>query len=177
MQDALDGMMDADMALYERILDTPGFAFHFNNLCRLAGQHAALVAACKALLNAGSAPEWPERAITQWDNACRLADAALAKTEGKSDMEAKHPIQPLYVDGDGVTRFKGNAIVRMLLETARSAGVDLNTLAGMPFSNEDREQFAQLIGYSLGGFGELSYVSEETYTRAEKAAEATKGGT
>jgi len=30
------------------------------------------------------------------------------------------------------------------------------------FSQEDREQFAQLIGYSLSGFGELSYVSDET---------------
>lgn len=32
----LDGMMQSDIDLYERILDTNGFAFHFNNLCNLA---------------------------------------------------------------------------------------------------------------------------------------------
>ncbi|GMV06748.1 MAG: hypothetical protein AMXMBFR53_30230 [Gemmatimonadota bacterium] len=34
------------------------------------------------------------------------------------------------------------------------------------FSVEDSEQFAQLIGYSLSGFGELSYVTDETYNAA-----------
>ncbi len=43
----------------------------------------------------------------------------------------------------------------------------------MGFSDEDREQFAQLIGYSLNGFGELSYVSEETYEAAERSAEVS----
>jgi len=36
------------------------------------------------------------------------------------------------------------------------------------FPQEDREQFAQLIGYSLSGFGELDYVSDETYEVAER---------
>jgi hypothetical protein len=35
----------------------------------------------------------------------------------------------------------------------------------MPFDREDWEQFAQLIGYSLDGFGELSYVSQETHKK------------
>jgi hypothetical protein len=43
----------------------------------------------------------------------------------------------------------------------------MNSLAEHDFSPEDREQFAQLIGYSLSGFGELSYVSDETYAAAE----------
>jgi hypothetical protein len=43
----------------------------------------------------------------------------------------------------------------------------MNSLARMNFSNEDREQFAQLIGYSLSGFSELSYVSDEIYNAAE----------
>jgi hypothetical protein len=33
---AIDGMMDCDMALYEKILDTPGFAYYFNELVKLA---------------------------------------------------------------------------------------------------------------------------------------------
>ena len=34
----------------------------------------------------------------------------------------------------------------------------MNDLAKMNFSNEDRAQFAELIGYSVNGWGELSYV-------------------
>lgn len=78
----------------------------------------------------------------------------------------KHPIQPLEKDKHGTTRFKANAIVRLLLDDGK---YDMNRLAMLPFSDEDREQFAQLIGYSLSGFGDLSYVSDETY---EKAADS-----
>lgn len=82
---------------------------------------------------------------------------------------ARHPIQPLQTDTDGVVRFKSNKIVRFLLDWASRRGIDMNALALMPFENEDREQFAQLIGYSLSGFGELSYVSDETYDSAKSA--------
>lgn len=34
-------------------------------------------------------------------------------------------------------------------------------------ADEDREQFAQLIGYSLSGFADLSYVSNKTYNAAD----------
>jgi hypothetical protein len=78
--------------------------------------------------------------------------------------EPQHPVQPIVKDEHGVVRFKANAIVRFLLD---AGSFDLNQLAAMDFSDEDREQFAQLIGYSLSGFGELSYVSDETYERAE----------
>jgi hypothetical protein len=44
-------------------------------------------------------------------------------------------------------------------------------LACLPFSDEDREQFAQLIGYSLGGFGDLSYASDEVYNAAAATLE------
>ena len=77
----------------------------------------------------------------------------------------KHPIQPLKTDKHSTVRFKENAIVRHLLD---NGGIDLNALAMIDFSQEDREQFAQLIGYSLSGFGELSYVSDATYETAEK---------
>lgn len=79
--------------------------------------------------------------------------------------KAKHPLQPLITDEYGITRFKHNAIVRYLLD---NGGIDLNKIAGIPFSREDREQFAQLIGYSLCGFGDLSYVRDKTWDAAAK---------
>lgn len=80
-----------------------------------------------------------------------------------------HPIQPLVKDEHGTVRFKPNAIVRFLLD---AGPFDMNTLAKMDFSHEDRAQFAQLIGYSVSGWGELSYVSDEVYDRAAKQAHA-----
>ncbi|MFH1623601.1 MAG: hypothetical protein ABID54_00405 [Pseudomonadota bacterium] len=81
------------------------------------------------------------------------------------------PIQPVFTDDEGIARFKENAIVRFLLN---AGSYDLNQIVNMPFSDEDREQFAMLIGYSLSGFSELPYVSEEVYERAEKQLENAK---
>jgi hypothetical protein len=77
----------------------------------------------------------------------------------------KHPIQPIKEDDNGTLRFKGNAIVKYLLD---AGPFDMNTLALIPFSQKDREQFAQLIGYSVSGFNELSYVSDKTYNRVQR---------
>ena len=76
----------------------------------------------------------------------------------------KHPIQPLEKDKHGTIRFKENKIVRYLLD---NGGIDLNRLAVLDFDNNDREQFSQLIGYSLSGFGGLSSTTNETYYAAE----------
>lgn len=82
-----------------------------------------------------------------------------------------HPIQDMFVDedidGHKYPRFVENKIVRLLLDQGQ---FDLNDLAVMEFSPDDREQFAQLIGYSLGGFSELSYVRDKTYKKALRAA-------
>lgn len=75
----------------------------------------------------------------------------------------KHPTQPLERDAHGALRFKRNEIVRYLLD---QGGIDMNALAVLPFSPEDRQQFAQLIGYSLVGYGELSYVDKKAWNRA-----------
>lgn len=76
----------------------------------------------------------------------------------------KNPIQPLAKDAHGVQRFKENEIVRHLLDTHQTCS--LNTLALINFSNEDWQQFAQLIGYSLSGYSELSFVDDEAYNEA-----------
>lgn len=78
-------------------------------------------------------------------------------------MEDKHPMQPVVTDDHGVQRFKENRIVRFILD---QGGVDLNQIGAMDFPQEDQEQFAQLIGYSLCGFEELSYVSDKEVKRA-----------
>lgn len=104
----------------------------------------------------------------------------------KKKQNSTHPMQPVEVDDDGVVRFKRNNIVRYLLDWCASkngaAGYhentsgpapDLNHLATMNFSQEDWTQLAQLGGYSISGFGELSYVSDEDYSKANRALEAT----
>lgn len=87
-------------------------------------------------------------------------------------MEPKHPMQPVVLDAHGVIRFKENKIVRALLDAATKAGdLDMNAQARMGFSPEDRRQFAQLIGYSVSGYGDLSYVDPESCAAADAAAE------
>jgi hypothetical protein len=86
------------------------------------------------------------------------------------ESELKNPIQPLAKDKHGVLRFKANRIVQHLLDTHPAC--DMNKLACMDFSDDDRQQFAQLIGYSLSGYSELqSYVSDEAYSAAAHMAE------
>lgn len=82
----------------------------------------------------------------------------------KASKRSRHPVQPLVADGK-VSRFKQNAIVRFLLD---HGPFDMNQIGAMEFSAEDREQFAQLIGYSLSGFGDLDYVSDATYEIAAR---------
>ena len=73
---------------------------------------------------------------------------------------AKHPMQPLEDDRILGKRFKQNDIVRYLLD---SGPYTLDDLEKMPFDQEHKEQFIQLIGYSLASFCELDYVSGDTY--------------
>jgi hypothetical protein len=84
-----------------------------------------------------------------------------------------HPVQPIIVDKEGAVRFKRNAIVAYLLDTHR---ITMNDLALMPFDAEDREQFAQLIGYSVSGFAELPYVRDKTWERVETSRKKQNSG-
>lgn len=89
-------------------------------------------------------------------------DDAVGSSRG--GRQPLHPMQPLIIDEHGTVRFKKNEIVRVLLDTGV---LDMNKLAVLNFSREDREQFAQLIGYSVSGFGDLSYVSKESVRIAD----------
>lgn len=81
---------------------------------------------------------------------------------------AHHPIQPLEKDNLGVLRFKPNAIVQHLLY---HGGITLNHIACLGFSDEDQQQFAQLIGYSLDGYSELNYVDDVAFETANAMAQ------
>lgn len=79
-------------------------------------------------------------------------------------------MQPIVWDTHRVLRFKENKIVSALLDFASSRGMSLNEIATMKFSREDREQLAQLIGYSVSGFGDLSYARRTTVAKADRIA-------
>ncbi len=80
-----------------------------------------------------------------------------------------HPRQPVVLDAVGTARFKENSIVRHLLE---HGSMDMNQIAAFGFSDEDREQFVQLIGYSIGGTVNMDYVSTDLWNAAQAEAEA-----
>lgn len=88
-------------------------------------------------------------------------NSALESAQGDS-----LPMQPIEMVGS-VIRFRKNRIVEHLLN---NGGIDMNALAVLDFSDEERAQFAQLIGYSVSGFGDLSYADAETVERADLEA-------
>lgn len=90
------------------------------------------------------------------------------------EIGRRHPMQSVEMAEDGVVRFRPNVLVRYMLD---SGTIDMNHLAALPnIPQEDREQFAQLIGYSVGGFGSLSYVSDQAYEAAAELSEAVLDG-
>ena len=76
--------------------------------------------------------------------------------------------QPILLDEHGTPRFKGNKIVRFLLD---AGPFDMNKLRMMPWSEEDYSEFCQLIGYSVSGFGELSTPIPEDVEKADEIAD------
>lgn len=79
-----------------------------------------------------------------------------------------HPMQPIELDSHGVARFRSNAIIEHLFTTG---ALDLNALPVMDFSDADRMQIAQLLGYSVSGFGDLSYASDDVVAQADAIVE------
>ena len=80
----------------------------------------------------------------------------------------KHPIQPLALDAHGVLRFQANVLVKSLLDHGSDTGCGMNELALIDATPADKMQLAQLIGYSLDGFGTLGYVTDDEYKAAAK---------
>jgi len=91
-----------------------------------------------------------------------LIDALRAEVESMDEPPMTPPgdcvpMQPIILTDSGVIRFRPNALVVHLLRFAEKHGCDMNTLATVWCPQEDRAQFAQLIGYSVSGYGDLSY--------------------
>lgn len=86
---------------------------------------------------------------------------------------ATMPMQPVIMV-EGVARFRANAMVDKVLEHSQRHGFGLNELACQEFTAQERMQFAQLIGYSVSGYGELSYVSDASYYAAAHRAVAAE---
>ena len=101
-----------------------------------------------------------------------------------------HPMQPVYLDDGRTVRFRENAIVRYIVDHAgdlvhpgaatidpatgrpyHQGRLDLSKLTDLDFPQEDREQFAQLMGYTITGYHELSYVSDASCEEASALAE------
>lgn len=81
------------------------------------------------------------------------------------------PMQPIAWDGKGVIRFQDNKVITMLLE----AGVlNLNSIAGQCIEKKipraDQMQFWQMLGYSVSGFGDLSFATKEMVAAADEIA-------
>jgi hypothetical protein len=79
-------------------------------------------------------------------------------------------MQPIVVMERGIVRFKTNEIVRRLVD---SNVIDLNKVAMMSdVPIEDVEQFWQLLGYSVSGYGDLSFVRRKTLASVDACAAA-----
>ena len=104
-------------------------------------------------------------------------------------MKDPQPMQPVIKDAGGTLRFRENTIIRYIVDHAgdvvhpgapaidpttgrpyHQGRLDLGKLMMMDFPQEDREQFAQLMGYAITGYQELSYVSDESAAQASALA-------
>jgi hypothetical protein len=88
-------------------------------------------------------------------------------------LRRSFPMQPIMKTESGVVRFQENRIVSAVL-AASSEGrkLDLNDIAILAahgnFTQAEQMQFAQLIGYSVSGFGDLSYADRDVVRRADR---------
>ena len=83
-------------------------------------------------------------------------------------------MQPIITDEQGTQRFQANTLVRALLDHGQATGLGLNELCMKLHPSEhqaDWQQLAQLIGYSVSGYGSLSYVDDEAYNTASYMAQ------
>lgn len=70
-------------------------------------------------------------------------------------------MRPIKKDEDGIRRFEANRIIRMLLD---ASSMDLNQIwnlhSNAMISEEEIQEFYQLIGYTLSGYMELFEFAE-----------------
>lgn len=69
--------------------------------------------------------------------------------------KSKHPMQPIILDRHGIARFKRNNLVCFILD--------------------NWVQLAQLIGYSVSGFGDLHYADKHSVRKADRRVKTLLG--
>jgi hypothetical protein len=115
---------------------------------------------------------WIETSATMSDSLAAQRIAKRIRWMMTDDEQAAFPMQPVVLDARGVARFKANPIVQHLLE---HGNIDMNAIGMFGFPREAREQFAQLIGYSVRGASELEYVSDAAIDAANAEARRLLG--
>ena len=86
-------------------------------------------------------------------------------------MSKRQPMQPVEMAADQVVRFKRNQIICDMQELCAKHGLDLNEIACRDYSKDDRSQLMQLIGYSVSGYGSLSFSRAKHVMRADQKAD------
>lgn len=80
-------------------------------------------------------------------------------------------MQPVHITEGGIARFVQNRIVVDALNIANLQGFDMNQIAIRAaqggYTKDEQMQFAQLIGYSVDGYGSLSYTTDLSYEEAQ----------
>ena len=155
-------------------------ALHTNTVreaCR-AGLKAALAAApqppapaaaeSKAAGSGVSTLRWVDDDGNEHSHTIRLKRRRAASAPAATSF----PMQPIELDEKGVVRFKRNRMVRDLLDFSQPRGFGMNEMAAGDYTADEWMQFAQLIGYSVSSYGDLSYASKESVARADAIAQA-----
>lgn len=85
------------------------------------------------------------------------------------------PMQPIVIAEDGVARFQANRIIADLWKSGAFSLNDIGIKAAEgAYTEAEQMQLAQLIGYSVSGFGDLSYADREVVRRADRKAALLK---
>jgi len=128
--------------------------------------------ACAAQFYTGSAP-----GLTHTCERKNDGPVVTGTPTRKVDLrkQRRPPMQPIYVDGDNIVRFRANAIVRWLVDSGR---VDLNDVTkNMDSMNRyDIAQFWQMLGTSVSAFCGYDFVPRSVVKRADAKMDALLGG-
>jgi len=81
----------------------------------------------------------------------------------------RNPMQPMTTNQDGYHYFKANEIVKYIL-IASQVNID-EILCDPKFTDDDKRQFMQLVGFSLNRYGDMSCVDTEAYEIASVMAD------
>jgi hypothetical protein len=97
------------------------------------------------------------------------ATCAPRRFERLGGDQPMQPMQPI-LDTHGVARFKANAIIKQIVDKQPDLMNCVAAWDDLPV--EDHEQFHQLTGWSVSGYGDTDVVRRETIARADAIVNA-----